>query len=346
MAGLDVSIRKELGGFALDVSFQTGAKCLGILGASGCGKTMTLRSIAGVLSPDRGYIRLGDRVLYDSAARIDLPPQRRRVGYLFQNGALFPNMTVAENLAAGLGGRSRQEKEETVARLVGKLRLSGLEGRYPRQLSGGQQQRAALGRCLAPDPDLLLLDEPFSALDACLREELLLELRRTLEEYRGLAVLVTHSREEAFRLCGELLVLDRGRRSAFGETRALFRDPGTVQAAILTGCRNIAPGERAGGSLFRVPEWNALLDLGRPVPEGITHLGVRPRDLHPPGEGEGNRVGVFCPDILEDPARDRLVFSPEEGSQSRLWWEPEGPLPSPLPRELAVAPEDILALRE
>lgn len=346
MISLDVSVQKEFRGFTLDVAFRTGGKCLGILGASGCGKSMTLRSVAGIQTPDRGRIALGERVLYDSGTKTDLPPQRRRVGYLFQNCALFPNMTVAENLAAGLGKASRREKEQTVARMVEKFRLTGLEERYPRQLSGGQQQRAALGRCLAPDPDLLLLDEPFSALDAYLREELLLELRQTLEEYRGVAVLVTHSREEAFRLCGEILVMDRGRRSAFGETRALFQDPGTVQAAILTGCRNIAGARRAGEDLLRVPEWNALLRLNRPVPENTAYVGVRPRALHPPGEGEENRLTISAPTVLEDPDGSRLVFSPGAESQSRLWWEPEGPLPTPLPRELSVRPEDVLPLTE
>ena len=139
MAGLEVSVQKDLRGFSLDLSFSTGANCLGILGASGCGKSMTLRCIAGVAAPDRGRIALEERVLYDSAAGIDLPPQKRQVGYLFQNCALFPNMTVAENLAAGLGKRSRREKAETVARMVERFRLSGLEDRYPRQLSGGQQ---------------------------------------------------------------------------------------------------------------------------------------------------------------------------------------------------------------
>ena len=346
MAGLEVSVQKDLRGFSLALSFCTGANCLGILGASGCGKSMTLRCIAGVAAPDRGRIALEERVLYDSAAGIDLPPQKRQVGYLFQNCALFANMAVAENLAAGLGKRSRREKAETVARMVERFRLSGLEDRYPRQLSGGQQQRVALGRSLARDPDLLLLDEPFSALDAHLREELLLELRQILEEFQGTAVLVTHSREEAFFLCRELLILDRGRLSAFGETKAIFRAPGTVQAAILTGCRNIVRAERAGEDRLWVPDWNALLAIGRPVPEGITHLGIPARSLHPPEEGEENRLAVVSPVVMEGPAQSQVVFSPGEDPKVRLWWEPEGGAGSGIPGELAVRPRDILLLTE
>lgn len=347
MAALDVSVEKNLRGFSLDLSFRAGERgCLGILGASGCGKSMTLRSIAGIETPGRGRITLGERVLYDSAQGIDLPPQKRRVGYLFQSCALFPNLTVEQNITAGLRGCSQWEKAETAARMVEKFRLSGLEDRYPRQLSGGQQQRVALGRILACSPEVLLLDEPFSALDAYLREELLLELSQTLAEYQGISILVTHSREEAFRLCGELLVMDRGRCSAFGETKALFRSPGTLQAARLTGCRNLARAEKGEGNTLRVPEWNASLTPGRPIPEGTAYVGIRSRDLHPAGEGEENRLPLLDPLVMEGPARDQVVFRPGEGA-ARLWWEPGGrTAPGSLPRELAVRPEDLLLLTE
>lgn len=348
MAGLEVSVQKRLRGFSLDISFRAGERgCLGILGASGCGKSMTLRSIAGIETPDRGRIVLEGRTLFDAQAGIDLPPQKRRVGYLFQSCALFPNMTVEENIAAGLRGRSKGEKAAIVARMVEKFRLAGLEGRYPRQLSGGQQQRVALGRILACNPEVLLLDEPFSALDAYLREELLWELSQTLAEYQGVSILVTHSREEAFRLCGEVLVMVEGRRSAFGETKALFRSPGTVQAARLTGCRNIARAERGEENTLRVPAWRAVLAPGRPIPEGITHVGVRSRSFHPAKEGERNRIPALSPTLLEDPRGSQVIFSLGEGPEGRLWWEPEGGIaPGALPRELAVCPEDILLLTE
>ena len=168
---LGVEIKKKLKEFDLDISFSAGKGCLGILGPSGCGKSMTLKSIAGIVTPDSGRIALqyakgeaaGGRVLYDSALKINEKPQMRRVGYLFQNYALFPNMSVEENIAAGLKGM--EKKKAKVGEMIERFRLTGLEKRYPGQLSGGQQQRVALARILAYEPEALLLDEPFSAMD-------------------------------------------------------------------------------------------------------------------------------------------------------------------------------------
>lgn len=343
---LELSVRRDLPGFTLDLSFAAGPGCLAILGASGCGKSMTLRAAAGIVRPDRGRIVLDGRVLFDSAAGIDLPPRRRRVGVLFQSYALFPNMTVAENIAAGLRGISRGEAARRVGELVRRFRLAGLEERYPAQLSGGQQQRTALARLLAWEPEAILLDEPFSALDATLREELLPELRQLLAEYPGVSVLVTHSREEALRLSSRLLVLEEGRVSASGETRQVFRDPGTVQAARLTGCRNIAPARAAGERLVEVPSWGVLLQTARPLPPDLTHVGVRPESLRPAGRDDPNAIPLHMPERLEGavPGRGQLLFSPAPASEARLWWEP-GLLPEQLPPALAVPQEGVLGLR-
>ena len=219
---LGVEIKKKLKEFDLDISFSAGKGCLGILGPSGCGKSMTLKSIAGIVTPDSGRIALqyakgeaaGGRVLYDSALKINEKPQMRRVGYLFQNYALFPNMSVEENIAAGLkglaakqaiGGRKPSAQslaaiKAKVGEMIERFRLAGLEKRYPGQLSGGQQQRVALARILAYEPEVLLLDEPFSAMDTYLREGLRLELSKVLADYDGVSVMVTHDRDEALQL--------------------------------------------------------------------------------------------------------------------------------------------------
>ena len=229
---LGVEIKKKLKEFDLDVSFDAGKGCLGILGPSGCGKSMTLKSIAGIITPDSGRIAIqyakgeaaGGRVLYDSALKINEKPQMRRVGYLFQNYALFPNMSVAENIAAGLkglaakqaiGGRKPSAQSPAaikakVGEMIERFRLAGLEKRYPGQLSGGQQQRVALARILAYEPEVLLLDEPFSAMDTYLREGLRLELSKVLADYDGVSVMVTHDRDEVFQLCKNIMLLDRG----------------------------------------------------------------------------------------------------------------------------------------
>ena len=176
---LSVDIRKKLEGFTLDIAFRTENRVTGLLGASGSGKSMTLKCIAGIEQPDEGRIVLNERVLYDSEKGINLTPQKRRVGYLFQNYALFPNMTVETNIAVGLSG-SKKEMEETVREMVLRFHLEGLEKRYPGELSGGQQQRVALARIMAYKPDVIMLDEPFSALDTWLREQLQMEVRRTI----------------------------------------------------------------------------------------------------------------------------------------------------------------------
>ena len=215
---LKVDIQKKLKEFDLDVDFELKKGCLGILGPSGCGKSMTLKSIAGIENPDEGIVSLtadGETIYFDSSKKINLKPQKRNVGYLFQNYALFPNMTVEENIAVGLGGGN----EERVSEMIKRFHLDGLGKRYPRQLSGGQQQRVALARILAYGPDVILLDEPFSAMDTFLKEQLRIELVNLLRNFDGLSILVTHDRDEAFQFCDELLVLDEGKIIARGETQ-------------------------------------------------------------------------------------------------------------------------------
>ena len=209
---LFVDITKRLGDFVLDVSFNADdpSETLAILGASGCGKSMTLKCIAGIERPDRGRIVLNDRVLFDSEVRVDVPVQDRRVGYLFQNYALFPTMTVLDNVMAGVRGGSRNERRERALGQIRAFRLEGLEGLRPAELSGGQQQRCALARIMANDPELLLLDEPFSALDGYLRWQLELELGDTLRAFPGGVVFVTHSRDEVYRMSQRVCVLDHG----------------------------------------------------------------------------------------------------------------------------------------
>ena len=252
---LGVEIKKKLKEFSLELSFEAEKGCLGILGSSGCGKSMTLKSIAGIVTPDSGRIALqyaqgeaaGGRVLFDSSLKINETPQIRRVGYLFQNYALFPNMTVEENIAAGLkgkgaraaaGGRksqacSPQAIKQKVQEMTERFRLIGLEKHYPAQLSGGQQQRTALARILAYEPEILLLDEPFSAMDTYLREKLRLELAEALKDYDGVSILVTHDRDEAYQLCPEILLMDQGKVLARGKTRDIFAWPQTCKLSLI-----------------------------------------------------------------------------------------------------------------
>src|SRR5437867_12175094 len=177
---VSVAIEERLPGCTLDVRWEAEQSVIGLFGPSGAGKTLTLQCLAGLIRPDAGRIVVGDRVFFDAATGVDLPPQRRRIGYVFQGYALFPHLTVEENIGFGLSDRSRGERARRSAEVIERLGLGGFERRYPRELSGGQRQRVALGRALAIDPALLLLDEPLSALDAPLRRTLRDELRETL----------------------------------------------------------------------------------------------------------------------------------------------------------------------
>ena len=212
---LKVNIQKELKEFDLDVDFELKKGCLGILGPSGCGKSMTLKSIAGIVNPDNGFISLNDTVYFDSSNKTNLKPQKRNVGYLFQNYALFPNMTVEENVAIGLG---KDYDKNHLSEIIKRYHLNGLEKRYPRELSGGQQQRVALARIMAYGPDVILFDEPFSAMDTFLKEQLRLELVNSLKDFDGFSIMVTHNRDEAFQFCDELIILDKGKVIAKGDT--------------------------------------------------------------------------------------------------------------------------------
>lgn len=197
---LEVQIYKKLAEFDLDISFQVDDNILGLMGASGSGKSMTLKCIAGIEMPDQGRIVLNGRVLFDSEKKINVPIQKRNVGYMFQSYALFPNMNVYENISVGLRARKVKDVDIVVQKVMQQFRIFELASRYPKQLSGGQRQRVALARLMAYEPDVLLLDEPFSALDEDLKEDLLQELKSELQISKPV-IFVSHDKEEVNELC-------------------------------------------------------------------------------------------------------------------------------------------------
>jgi molybdate transport system ATP-binding protein len=242
---LEVELKKTLPGFVLDVGFSVDGGVLGILGPSGSGKTMTLQCIAGLVRPDRGSIRLNGRVLFDSSQRMNVPPQVRNVGLVFQNYSLFPHLTARENIAYGIRHRPRSEANERVRLLVEKMRLTGLENRRPRQLSAGQQQRVAVARALAPEPEVLLLDEPFSALDSLTRERLESEIMEVRDFYQGSIILVTHDLAEAYRLSSRLAVYESGKVLQCGPREKVVSCPANRKVARMMGMRNCLDGRIA-----------------------------------------------------------------------------------------------------
>ena len=228
---LDIKIKKKFGDFTLDTDYNGDIDTLGILGASGCGKSMFLKCIAGIVKPDEGRIVMDGRVLFDSKKGIDLKPQERRVGYLFQNYALFPNMTVEQNImvplkcnkAASLGQDALKMKE-TVKELMASFCLEGLKKHLPRQLSGGQQQRVALARMLATRPSLILLDEPFSAMDVFLKEKLMREFMAQLLVFEAPVIMVSHNIDEVRAICDETAVMDAGGFVMTGRTDEVLEE--------------------------------------------------------------------------------------------------------------------------
>lgn len=289
---IKVQIQRELDSFLLDINFQSESRRIGILGASGCGKSMTLKSIAGIEKPDKGHIEVEGRTLFDREGRINLKPQKRNVGYLFQNYALFPTMTVEKNIAAGLKG-SGQEKETRVREMVKKFQLEGLEKRLPGQLSGGQQQRVALARIMAYEPDVILLDEPFSALDMYLKDRLQQELMEMLADYKGTVIMVSHNRDELYRFSEELLVIDGGHVVAAGETKGLFRNPVSREAARLTGCKNFSRIRREDAHTAEAADWGVTLHTTREIPEDIQWFGYRAHDFVPVWGSRGENMLSF-----------------------------------------------------
>jgi molybdate transport system permease protein len=276
---LEIDLEKRLERFTLKVRLRSGRGAVGILGASGAGKSMTLRLIAGVVEPDDGRIVLNGRVLFDSATGENVRCARRRIGIVFQDYALFPHMTVAENVGFGLSGLQAEERRRMVARHLERMHIAELAERTPGEISGGQRQRVAIARCMAIQPDALLLDEPFAALDPHLRRQTEEQLRETLAEYKGAVLFVTHDMEEAFRFCNELVVLDGGEVIANGPKQELFEQPRTVVAARLTGCKNIVAARRIGVERIAVDAWQCELRTAWAVPDGLTHVGVRSHQI-------------------------------------------------------------------
>lgn len=277
---LSVSIKKSFPAFTLDVDIEAGNETIGWLGESGCGKSLTMRCIAGIETPDEGKIVVNGKTFFEREAgkrpAVNLSPQERKTALLFQNYMLFPNLTVAENVAAGID--RKLPKEERNAQVDAELKRFGLDGfgkRYPSQLSGGQQQRVALARMLAAKPDILMLDEPFSALDAHLKGVLEQNLAGLFETFHGTILYVSHDIDEALRFCDRIAVIEKGHVMEVSTGNNLVNNPQSAASIRLSGCKNTTPAHWIDDHRVFLPAWSIEVETDKPAPKNLTYMGVR-----------------------------------------------------------------------
>ena len=324
---LSVDIKKRYPGFELEVALEVGEERVGLLGASGCGKSCTLRCIAGVETPDEGRIVVNGRTFFDSAAGVNLTPQQRKCALLFQSYQLFPNLTVADNVRAGMDpSRDAARQREDALRYLQIFGMADYADRYPGRLSGGQQQRVALARMLAARPGILMFDEPFSALDSYLKSALEQNLLDVFSVVGRTVLYVSHDIDEACRLCQRIAVMHDGHVEEVGTASELMERPQTLAALRLTGCKNTSPARKVGETSVEALDWGMTFDVGHRVPDDVAYLGVRASYFHldrARAEGERGRNSYDLRVARVSDARfERLVLLDvvRPDAPSRLQW--------------------------
>ncbi|SFE77808.1 sulfate/molybdate ABC transporter ATP-binding protein [Peptostreptococcus sp. D1] len=316
--GLSVEIKSKLNIFEMDISLKTTSNRIGILGASGSGKSMLLKYISGIITPDEGVIELNDELLFDSSKKINIKPQKRNVAYMFQNYALFPTMSVRENIEIIIEG-SKKYKAKKASELMKRFCIDNIASKMPRDLSGGQQQRVALARIMAYEPKLILLDEPFSAMDNDLKDKLQMELEEMVADYDGIIIMVSHSRDEIYRFSDELIIIDNGGIVEHGTTKKTFNHPKTIQGAKMVGVSNILPASIDNESMLFIPEMDlkiALDDADEICKNKIRYVGIRDVDFKILSSNENveNVVDVKIEKIYEGIENIKVFFSFKKNS--------------------------------
>lgn len=278
---LSVEIKSKLNIFEMDISLKTTSKRIGILGASGSGKSMLLKYISGIIAPDEGVIKLNDEILFDSSKKINIKPQKRNVAYMFQNYALFPTMSVRENIEIIIEG-NKEYREKKASELMKRFCIDNIANKMPRDLSGGQQQRVALARIMAYEPKLILLDEPFSAMDSDLKDKLQMELEDMVADYDGIIIMVSHSRDEIYRFSDELIIIDNGGIVEYGKTKNVFDLPKTIQGAKMVGINNVLSAKIKDDLMLNIPEINLDIKLDKKelaYSRNINYVGIKDIDI-------------------------------------------------------------------
>lgn len=342
--GLYVDIRKRLKDFELSVKIETDYNVTAILGASGSGKSLTLKCLAGIEHPDEGVIRFNGETWFDSEAKINVPSRKRKLGYLFQDYALFPHMTVLENIEI----QSVKKLDDAYFR---RFHVSELLDKYPAQLSGGEKQRVAMARMIATEPKLILLDEPFSALDSHLKFEIENEIEEILRDYSAKTLFVSHDRDEVYRLCDGVSTIVNGRLEDVYELKDFFQNPRTKAAAVLSGCKNITDAVRKNENTIYLPKWNVELTTRKKIDFDEGFVGIRAHAISPM-DATASSVNVFEADeykVTEELFEWNVFFKRKSALEYVLWrvskdiWKYGV---DELPRYFTIHEDGILLFRE
>ena len=349
---IKADISSKLEKFTADFSFESNSDRIGILGESGAGKSMLLKFLAGIYNPDRAEIWLDGRCLHSTKNNINIIPQDRNIAYMFQNYALFPTMSVRNNIEIVVKGDKKTKKEKADF-LLKKFHIEELAGRKPGELSGGQQQRVALARVLAYEPSLILLDEPFSALDQGLKEKLQIELENMLQDYGGKVIMVSHSIDELYKFSKELIVVSDGCIVETGTKDKLFHRPDTIKAARLLGVNNILSAKICDRNQIEIPEWNCKIHTDRKIPKKVRAIGIRDTEFCPvwaeDDTGE-NVIDIEITDLYETLNHVKIFFTIPGGEAGkkkftvvldRIDFEDRG-----LPKKLKLNPQKIIFFEE
>ncbi|MDD3416251.1 MAG: ATP-binding cassette domain-containing protein [Lachnospiraceae bacterium] len=339
-------IKKKAGHFSLDVEFEIENETLAIIGVSGSGKSMTLRCIAGIEKPDNGIIKIDGRTVFDSEKGINLPPQKRHAGYLFQDFALFPNMTVSKNILTVMP----KDKRDQLDSVITSLHLNGLENHYPSQLSGGQKQRCALARMIASEPEIIMLDEPFSSLDSHLKWQMELEVTSIIKKIGKTVLFVSHDRDEVYRISDRVLVIENGRSENIKEKQDLYQKPRTYSDALLTGCKNILPVKYENG-FIQTPGYGIQI----PVVDhekGYSYLGIRAKQMIPAHDFidcENAYLFEYQIESVIESVFTMILMIRINGAENQIRWEiskKEYILLKNYPKIIAIPKDKVMLLAE
>jgi len=340
---LEINIEKKLNSFTLHSSFSTRSNHTALLGASGSGKSMILKCIAGIETPDKGVIKVNGRTLFDDKKGIYVKPQKRKVGYLFQDYALFPNFTVQKNISCV---KKQKNRKSNIISLLKRFDIEEIADYYPAELSGGQKQRVALARLLASEPEILMLDEPFSALDTFLKEKVEIEMKNFLAEFSGDVIMVTHNRSEAYRLCEKLVILDEGKTIEKGDLKEIFAQPQHLATSKLTGCKNFSRIKKMTEHQLFALDWGVHLKTEKTITDDIEWIGVRAHDFYDPFDQEvDNAFSTTMIDTAQTLFERQHLCQNQEAKET-IWWKVDkSQAQERFSGRLAVLPENIQLLK-